>query len=433
MIDITMTEKTLFEIKEHKVESCHIREYAGSTINQEEILHLHVKQYTPLDNFKASSITENAVTIIATHGAGIPKELYEPLWDDLYEQLNERGVAIRGIWVADAAGLGLSGLIDEGKLSNDYSWMDHSRDLLLMINQFRKEMPRPIVGIGHSFGGCQITNLAYLHPRLFTTLILMDPVIQLSPPPMGFGTDMLGGVNYTTYRQDIWPNRKAAAESQAKVSKNWDPRVLNQMIKFGYRDLPTTLYPDLPSDADSADPPVTLTTNKYQDAFVQLRENFSARQPDGRIKINHITHADMDPLAAFVPLYRPEPRSTFYRLPSLRPSVLWLVGEKTYLRLDEMREGIKVTGTGVGGSGGIPDGRVKEIVMSKQGHLFPFEATSQTAKECSEWLAAELETFRETEKQWRESRKHMTVRDHMVPSQKWLQVVKRPSRQKNKL
>ncbi|KAF7946114.1 hypothetical protein EAE96_009119 [Botrytis aclada] len=246
---------------------------------------------------------------------------------------------------------------------------------------------------------------------------------------MGLGTDMLGGVNYTTYRQDIWPNRKAAAESQAKVSRNWDPRVLNKMIEYGYRDLPTTLYPDLPSDADSADPPVTLTTNKYQDAFVQLREDFSARQPDGRIKINRITHADMDPLAAFVPLYRPEPRSTFYRFPSLRPSVLWLVGEKTYLRLDEMQEGIKVTGTDVGGSGGILDGRVKEIVKSKQGHLFPFEATSQTAKECSEWLSVGLGKFIEMEKQWKESRRDMTVRVHMLPGEKWLEVVKRPSRQ----
>lgn len=33
------------------------------------------------------------------------------------------------------------------------SWMDHSRDLFLMINHFRDQMPRPIVGLGHSFGG----------------------------------------------------------------------------------------------------------------------------------------------------------------------------------------------------------------------------------------------------------------------------------------
>jgi hypothetical protein len=31
--------------------------------------------------------------------------------------------------------------------------MDHPRDLFLMINHFRDQMPRPIVGLGHSFGG----------------------------------------------------------------------------------------------------------------------------------------------------------------------------------------------------------------------------------------------------------------------------------------
>lgn len=31
--------------------------------------------------------------------------------------------------------------------------MDHARDLFLMINHFREQMPRPLVGIGHSFGG----------------------------------------------------------------------------------------------------------------------------------------------------------------------------------------------------------------------------------------------------------------------------------------
>jgi hypothetical protein len=34
--------------------------------------------------------------------------------------------------------------------------MDHARDLLQLINLKRAEMPRPLVGIGHSMGG---TNL----------------------------------------------------------------------------------------------------------------------------------------------------------------------------------------------------------------------------------------------------------------------------------
>lgn len=36
------------------------------------------------------------------------------------------------------------------------NWFDHSRDLLHMINHFREEMPRPIIGVGHSMGCAQL-------------------------------------------------------------------------------------------------------------------------------------------------------------------------------------------------------------------------------------------------------------------------------------
>ena len=35
------------------------------------------------------------------------------------------------------------------------SWFDNSRDLLNMINHFRAEMPRPIMGLGHSAGAVE--------------------------------------------------------------------------------------------------------------------------------------------------------------------------------------------------------------------------------------------------------------------------------------
>ena len=242
---------------------------------------------------------------------------------------------------------------------------------------------------------------------------------------MGFGSDPPGGVNLITYRPDVWPTRRAAAASQAKSSKTWDPRVLTRMVQYGFRDLPTALYPDdLPPSADPADPPVTLTSTKHQDAWSQLRANFSARAPDGRIVIDRSTHADMDPLAAFVPLYRPEPRSTFKRLPELRPSVLWLLGETSYLRHDEMREGIKVCGTGVGGGGGMAEGRVKEVVVKGRGHLFPFEAVEDAGKQCAIWLGAEMERFREEEKRWRRQREAMSQKDHLATDDKWKAVVK---------
>lgn len=65
----------------------------------------------------------------------------------------------------------------------------------------------------------------------------------------------------------------------------------------------------------------------------------------------------------FIPFYRPEPRITWYKLPSLRASALWLLSTKTHLRLNEMREGIMVTGMEISGSGGIGEGRVKAILL----------------------------------------------------------------------
>jgi hypothetical protein len=60
-----------FRIVEHVVPSQHIREYPGATANeQEEPLHLAVKQYIPLDN---PNPQPGDVTILAAHANGFPK------------------------------------------------------------------------------------------------------------------------------------------------------------------------------------------------------------------------------------------------------------------------------------------------------------------------------------------------------------------------
>jgi pimeloyl-ACP methyl ester carboxylesterase len=56
-----------------------------------------------------------------------------------------------------------------------------------MINTFRSEMPQPIAGLGHSFGATMLVNLAFLHPRLLSTVVLLDPVIHYRiVSPAGF-------------------------------------------------------------------------------------------------------------------------------------------------------------------------------------------------------------------------------------------------------
>ncbi|KAJ5187954.1 hypothetical protein N7491_004275 [Penicillium cf. griseofulvum] len=330
------------------------------------------------------------------------QELYEPLWNELLEQAND--FYIRGIWVADVASMNQSGIQNEDKLS---SWMDHPRDLFLMINHFRDQMPHPLVGIGHGFGRNIITNLAYLHPRLPTTLLLIDPLIQLSPPSMGFSTDPPGPINYTLWQNDVWPSRDAAIRANRGLIQGWDPRCVNRMAKYLFRELPTPLYPDAKAfkarfDAvtDTPATPVTLATPKYHEVIAQIRQIFNARSPTtGRIEIPRATHADMDPLVAYIPLYWPEPRSTFCRLETLRPACLWIVGGVTFLNVDEIHEGVKICGSGTGGSGGVSEGRGKEVFLPGLGHLMPFQEIKTVAGPCVAWLQQEMDRFRRMERE----------------------------------
>jgi hypothetical protein len=60
-----------FHIQEHTLPSSHIRSYPYATLNDEdEVLHLAIKQYTPLDNPKPK---RGDVTIIGAHANGFPK------------------------------------------------------------------------------------------------------------------------------------------------------------------------------------------------------------------------------------------------------------------------------------------------------------------------------------------------------------------------
>lgn len=77
--------------------------------------------------------------------------------------------------------------------------------------------------------------------------------------------------------------------------------------------------------------------------------------------------------------------------------MMFVLGEKTYLNLDEMRQGIRVAGTGFGGSGGIQEGRVREVTLPEQPHVFPFTAVGETASVCFEWLNAETDKYQERE------------------------------------
>ena len=386
--------------------------------DQEDDLFLHVKQYIPLDQFNSQ---HGAITIIGAHANGFPKELYEPLWDDLFRILRKQGLAIKAIWIADCAHQGMSGVLNEDKLGNDPSWSDHPRDLLYMINHFRKEMSRPLVGVGHSMGGNHLVKLAYIHPRLIASLVLIDPVIQSAfpdPPDRA----RFANPQASAFRRDLWPTRAEAASSfkKSKFYQSWDPRVLDLWIKYGLRSLPTFIYPKEHDGSDRSgndDSSVTLMTTKHQEVFTFVRPNYDAIDANGKLVVNRRTHPDLDAGAPDThPFYRPEPPAVLGDLPRLRPGALYIFGGQSQLSLPHLRkEKMELTGIGVGGSGGAPANRVREVVLEDVGHLIPMEAVTRCAAAAGEWLTSDIKRWKgeeaEFKREWeaRERRARYTI------------------------
>ncbi|KAL8694363.1 MAG: hypothetical protein Q9218_001000 [Villophora microphyllina] len=407
-----------FEIQSHVLDGQYIREYPAATADsQEDTLKLHINQYTPANR---PSCPDGAVTIIGAHANGFPKELYEPFWEDMCRSAERKGLPIRSIWMADVAHQGKSGVLNEDKLGNDPGWFDHARDLLYIINVLRDQMRRPIVGVGHSLGGNVLINLALMHPRLLSGLVLIDPVLDLPTGPRGkAATAALSQLS--TFRRDYWPSREEAASSfrGSKFYQSWDKRVLDRLVDVGFRDIPTALYPRL-DDVPNAKP-VTLLTSKHQEVFTFSRPNFDGVDKNGNLVINRLTHPDLDlGVAETYPFYRPEARSTFKKLPFLRPDVLYIHGGRSDLSAPELREArMQSTGVGVGGSGGAKDGRVHQIVLEKAGHLVPMEAVVESADAAADWLAAEMQRWRQLERDFEAKWNSKTKLEKQTVSEEW--------------
>ncbi|PIA89593.1 hypothetical protein CB0940_07467 [Cercospora beticola] len=409
----------------HKIPAAHLREFPQATAQSEEdVLHFVVKQYIPLDN---PNPQPGDVTIIAAHAVGFNKELYEPLWEDLAAQAKRQGWRIRSIWMSDVAWHAESYALNEDLIGNDPGWYDHSRDLANLINIKRAEMPRPIIGLGHSMGGNQITKLAMDHASLFTTLILIDPVIQMRSAEISKEQPRASAAVASTYRRQIWPSREEATKSFLKSAfyKIWDRRVLDRWVSHGLRDCPNADFPDAQPGQ------VSLATPAAQEVWSFLRTNYDGYGVDGK-PIDRFTHPDLDPtLPDQKPYYRSEPIFTYRRLPELRPSVLYIFGELSDVCPPKVaRDKVSKTGIGAGGSGGEEEGRVKGVMFEKIGHLIAMETPGRTAETMADWVGKEMVIYREQRKRleewWAKPSKEKRSLDA-----KWIAEMGGPPKRKN--
>ena len=245
------------------------------------------------------------------------------------------------------------------------------------------------------------------HPRLFHSLVLIDPVIQIPNPSIAVA--ML-----STRRRDIWQTRAEAETSfrRNKAFQTWDPRALDLFIQYGLRDVPTELYP---AEDTSSDSRVTLATSKHQELFNYLRPTYKPRSWESFNDADSAQNADYPGY----PFYRPEPSQIFRRLPELRPNALYVFGKHSgFSSPVRKEEKMATTGTGVGGSGGRAAGRVQEAILDC-GHLVAMEKVAESADAIAAFLGEELEEWSRKRREFQAHRAKTPRREQITIDEEW--------------
>lgn len=249
-----------------------------------------------------------------------------------------------------------------------------------------------------------------MNPRLFNALILMDPVLQHQPEiPEGENVfiNAHSPAGLSTFRRDVWPSRAEAKASFAKslFYQSWDPRVLDCWVQHGL--------------TDTKDGKVTLTTSKHQEVRTFVRSTAAAFNEDGTELLHPERIPEVDPATAtkqgIWPIYRSESDALYRRLGQVRPPLLYIFGEDSYMSGEPLRDAkMAVTGAAPGGSGGAAKGKVKQVVGPNLGHLIPMEAPKLCADSAAGFIAEHLEAWRDEEKHFQEFAKQpIEVKSHM--------------------
>ncbi|KAI4168737.1 MAG: hypothetical protein LQ343_006173 [Gyalolechia ehrenbergii] len=229
-----------------------------------------------------------------------------------------------------------------------------------------------------------------MHPRLFTSLILLEPMIQKDFPPAP------NAAMLSTFRPNIFTSM---ADAQTLIRKNkffasWDPRALHKYIEYGLGPVSTALYPI--SEKISAGS-VTLTTTKHQEAWTYLRPNFEARMASnddtiwgGRRERLLFPDLDAESEGTYV-FHRAEPGIIEASLPTVRPSVLYMFGGRSPLAPPEKRKAkLENTGVATGGGGGHKYSMVSAKLFPDASHSLPCEQTKECAEAAAAWLGIQL-------------------------------------------
>lgn len=241
------------------------------------------------------------MNLIFLHGTGMNKAIWHYHIDQLYERCWLFGVHINVVLAVDAVNHGTSALLNKGKLGDVVDWRDFSLDVAEVA---RAEKDVFFAGnknilVGHSMAGFVSLYLTFLHPALFDSCVVLNPVCYASSnksesPYEPFLTWERKKYMETTFSLDPgadWKHHVLEYMNTRSFYRNFDPKVLANMLEDEYP--PNPLNGTTVIDLNTTKKQTLITYLGGYDAMVQTLAVFSGiRVPVYRILGELDTAAD---------------------------------------------------------------------------------------------------------------------------------------------
>lgn len=159
-----------------------------------------------------AAIKEDGAPILFAHATGF----HGRLWDRIIPP-NRHCFAI------DLRGHGRS-----GKDLPSYDWRRFGEDTAMVAKELGL---RGAVGVGHSLGGHAMALAAAMEPSAFSSLLLVDPVIQIPDRYDGHHKE----VDFIARRRARWksPDEMFERFRARPPFSNWKPEILHDYCEFG--------------------------------------------------------------------------------------------------------------------------------------------------------------------------------------------------------
>jgi pimeloyl-ACP methyl ester carboxylesterase len=105
------------------------------------------------------------------HANGYPPACYKQLFELLKNEHHLFGMMLRPLW-------------DETRPEEVDDWFSFSEDLRVFLSTYpyggsTREVPEPVIGVGHSIGAIVTLRAALKYPKKFRALVLFDPVLYV--------------------------------------------------------------------------------------------------------------------------------------------------------------------------------------------------------------------------------------------------------------